>query len=183
MWEHYEIKTNQKGFNPHELKLARDAEVTMLKSCGDLEEVLRSDADKDPDGVWITSRWEDARKDSGELRARWVLREFATTPGDTFFFASTPSNGAIEIIHIRALDQKKNRSYTLISVVLSCTRQRRDTCTQSQQRDMDLLMLCGVVVEKSMALVMGLKLLWSGLLANFVSLECIEMKSNQHCSH
>ena len=35
-----------------------------------------------PERKWISSRWEDQRKADGLLRSRWVLREFATTPGE-----------------------------------------------------------------------------------------------------
>jgi hypothetical protein len=39
-------------------------------------------------GMWIRSRWEEGRKDSGVYRSRWVLQEFANYKGERGFFLS-----------------------------------------------------------------------------------------------
>ena len=59
---------------------------------------------------WISSRWEDVCKASGELRSRLVLREFASSPGEGEYFSPTPTVVSIEIIHVRALV----RSHSLV---------------------------------------------------------------------
>ena len=55
------------------------------------------------DAKWITSRWEDVRKDTGELRSRWVLREFANTKAEGEFFSATPDETKVEAVHLFAL--------------------------------------------------------------------------------
>lgn len=54
---------------------------------------------------------EDVIKDSGEVRCRWVLREFATTPGDSKYYATTPSKTAVEILHAHAVQEGNDLVY------------------------------------------------------------------------
>ena len=60
---------------------------------------------------WVSSRWEDRRKDSGELRSRWVLRDFATTNAESEFFAATPHASCVEMVHVRALKMDHDIAY------------------------------------------------------------------------
>ena len=76
----------------------------MLSDFEAFEVVPPEEAHADSEAVWISSRWEDRRKHSGELRCRWVLREFANKPSEGEFFVATPSKTAVEVVHVRAVE-------------------------------------------------------------------------------
>ena len=55
------------------------------------------------DATWLGTRWEDTRKDTGEVRSRWVAQDFAFQKVDGEHFAGTPDASEIEAVHLRAL--------------------------------------------------------------------------------
>eukprot|EP00969_Alexandrium_andersonii_P258407 11425071-Alexandrium_andersonii.AAC.1 len=78
-----------------ELFQARKAEVDFLEKFPALEYWGREKA-LAANGLWISSWWEDVRKDTGILRSRWVLREFSGGRKDIQFFAPTPDPAEVE---------------------------------------------------------------------------------------
>ena len=53
---------------------------------------------------WVGSRFEDRRKDTGELRCRWVLQDFARTKDtESTHFSATPERMLVELVHVHAL--------------------------------------------------------------------------------
>ena len=80
-------------FDEEELDQARKAEIDWLMSFPALELVSRETAGErvnSGEARWVGSRFEDQRKDSGELRSRWVLQDFARTKDTESAHCSAP---------------------------------------------------------------------------------------------
>ena len=105
LWEEpiWEPSKSNMGFTPEELTAARQKEMNALEQFGAfiwVEEHVASEHK----GRWISSRWEDIRKDTGEVRSRWVLRKYANTDAGTDHFSPTPDNASIQVLHVLALN-------------------------------------------------------------------------------
>ncbi len=85
-------------------------EVEFLEKFQTLGYLSREQAEK-ANGLWISSRWEDVRKDSGNVRSRWVLREFNGGKKDLQYFAPTPDPAEVEALHVHALRNSKDLIY------------------------------------------------------------------------
>ena len=134
MWDYIDFTVNEKGFTAQELEAGRDAEVQMLRDFPAVKDVLLEVANSDTSAVWIKSRWEDVRKDTGEVRCRWVLQEFATTPGSSQFFAATPPAGRWLKSCMCAPWRRTRRFVTSTSVVHSCMRLKSAWSTRNPPR-------------------------------------------------
>jgi hypothetical protein len=86
-----------------ERQAARQAEVDFLESFPAYEYVPIEQWKNDPEGQFISSRWEEGRKQDGSVRSRWVLREFNRGPTHGNNFAATPNEGEVDALHARAL--------------------------------------------------------------------------------
>ena len=82
-----------------------------LRALGAFEWVLRDDIVGIEGSKYITSRWEDVRKDTGLLRSRWVLREYANTQADADYYSPTPDPTLMEVIHVFATVYKHEIRY------------------------------------------------------------------------
>ena len=104
MWECPEFQVRE-VFNDEDAEVwaAKEDEVKFLTDFGAYVAVDACVATSTPNAKWISSRWECGRKSDGVMRARWVLREFASTPGEGAFFAGTPASGAVEMLHVKAV--------------------------------------------------------------------------------
>ena len=103
LWEEPTPLASYKNMDEDELWEARREEVRNLESFQAFEWRRRSEMKENPDAKYISSRWEDIRKDSGLIRSRWVLREFANTQSEGEFFSATPDPTSIEVVHMYAL--------------------------------------------------------------------------------
>ena len=110
MWEEPTLKFTL-PITDKELIVARQEEVDNLNKFGVLKYVHPDVFSQTPDAKWIGSRWEDVRKDSGCVRSRWVLQEFATSNVHGDFHSATPDALEIELVHLHALDQELDLGY------------------------------------------------------------------------
>lgn len=62
-------------------------------------------------GKWIFSPWEDDIKGSGEVHCQWVLREFASTAGDSRYYAAAPDKTAPEMLHAHPMQAEHDLVY------------------------------------------------------------------------
>lgn len=85
LWDHIGHTTQCKGNSAEGLRQGRGEGVQMR---------LRTTS-----AASGSSCWEDVVRDSGEVRCRWDLREFANIPGDSRFDATTQSSGAVEMLY------------------------------------------------------------------------------------
>jgi hypothetical protein len=81
LWEEPDLKYDA-PITADELQQSRQAEFDNLMAFGVLEYVPESRFKEVDGAIWISSRWEDIRKDSGQVRSRWVLQEFARKAGE-----------------------------------------------------------------------------------------------------
>ena len=96
MWDE-PVLTYQATITDKELLVARSEEVDNLNQFKVLKFVTAETFANTPGAIWIGSRWEDGRKDSGCLRSRWVLQEFATKKVHGEFFSPTPDALEVEL--------------------------------------------------------------------------------------
>lgn len=80
LWEEPEL-VSQVPIMDEELAIARQEEFQNLSESDALEYVDKEEFNRDNSDLWISSRWEDLRKDTRRVRSCWVLREFATPAG------------------------------------------------------------------------------------------------------
>eukprot|EP00971_Amphidinium_carterae_P348549 6490554-Amphidinium_carterae.1 len=102
--EHSEViaEVDMNELTPEETRKARLEELDKLSEFQALRPFKTSEAESIKDGLWLTSRWVDSKR-KGAPRSRWVLREFANTAADSEYYAATPDNTMIEILHVHAL--------------------------------------------------------------------------------
>ena len=110
LWEEPSLKYTL-PITEKELVVARQEEVDNLNKFGVLKYVHIEAFSQTPGAKWIGSRWEDQRKDSGCVRSRWVLQEFATSNVHGDFHSATPDALEIELVHLHALDQDLDLGY------------------------------------------------------------------------
>ena len=89
IWEEPELIYNPKQMDEHELILARDEEMESLVAFDALEWWNLADAKAVNGATWLGTRWEDTRKDTGEVRSRWVAQDFAFSKVDGEHFSGT----------------------------------------------------------------------------------------------
>eukprot|EP00971_Amphidinium_carterae_P185516 3683512-Amphidinium_carterae.1 len=105
-------------FKPLTAEEITAARVEDLKKIAEFDGVVpfdRHEAEKIDGAIWLTDRWVDTRKNEGEARSRWVLREFNGGDGDLDYFSSTPDPIITEAVHAYALKYGKDLVYCDIS--------------------------------------------------------------------
>ena len=91
--------------------MTRSEQVDNLNQFKVLKFVAAETFANTPGAVWIGSRWVDGTKDSGCVRSRWVLQEFATKKVHGEFFSPTPDALEVELLHLHALEQQLDLCY------------------------------------------------------------------------
>ena len=109
---------------------ARQVEVDFLSSFPAYEYVPKETMLADPTAIYISSRWEENRKDDGTPRSRWVLREFNKGPTRGDNFAPTPNEAEVDALHMRALLQGHSIRYFDVSRAFPHAPEERNIWTE-----------------------------------------------------
>ncbi len=111
LWEEPTVVLGDGRFDDKELLKARTEEIKELGEFEAYEWYTEGDARKVEGGIWFDSKWVDERKSSGELRSRWVGREFARGNSAGDYFSPTPDHAEIEVLHLFALNHSHEIRY------------------------------------------------------------------------
>eukprot|EP00971_Amphidinium_carterae_P153460 3042423-Amphidinium_carterae.1 len=116
LWEEEpETSAIFRPLTPDEIWKARLDDLAKIAEFQALSPFQRQSALDTPDALWLTARWVDVRKNEGEARSRWVLREFNGNDGELDYFSATPDAMIVEAVHAYALKHGKDILYADIS--------------------------------------------------------------------